>query len=197
MSDFSYNLESLLAASQRFFVLTGCSGGGKSALAEALGNQGVQVFPEPGRQIVREQQFMDGDALPQTQPLQFAALCVSRAISQRIEAARDPRIAVFDRGLVDPIAHLDHLGLPIPVWLDNAAKRIPHNRVVFAVPPWREIFEQDRERQYSFEQAAEQYPVLLAAYRRYGHEVIELERLPVTKRAEFVRGLIHEKVLLH
>ena len=36
-------------------VVSGCSGGGKSTLLAELALRGYAVFPEPGRQIVKEQ----------------------------------------------------------------------------------------------------------------------------------------------
>jgi predicted ATPase len=47
-----------------FFVITGCSGGGKSTLLSELEQRGYRVFPEPGRQVVKAQQSVDGDGLP-------------------------------------------------------------------------------------------------------------------------------------
>jgi len=48
----------------RAVVITGCSGGGKSTLLAELGRRGHRVFPEAGRQIVREQDWIGGDARP-------------------------------------------------------------------------------------------------------------------------------------
>ena len=38
----------------RFVVITGCSGGGKSTLLDELGRRGHATIEEPGRRIVRE-----------------------------------------------------------------------------------------------------------------------------------------------
>jgi RNase adaptor protein for sRNA GlmZ degradation len=40
-------------AIDRFVVISGCSGGGKSALLEELGRQGYPTVEEPGRRISR------------------------------------------------------------------------------------------------------------------------------------------------
>ena len=52
------------AGSDRLVVLSGCSGGGKSALLAEMARRGRRVFPEAGRQVVREETFIGGGALP-------------------------------------------------------------------------------------------------------------------------------------
>jgi ABC-type lipoprotein export system ATPase subunit len=47
-----------------YVVISGCSGGGKSTLLSELVNRGYSVVLEPGRQIVKEQTAIGGDALP-------------------------------------------------------------------------------------------------------------------------------------
>ena len=68
------------AARRDFYVISGCSGGGKSTLLVELEKRGYRVFPEPGRQTVREQQSVGGDGLPWKNAVKFAELCVSRAM---------------------------------------------------------------------------------------------------------------------
>ena len=190
MCDSSYQLTALKDAADSFFILSGCSGGGKSTLVSALGGRGYLIFPEPGRQVVREQLFLGGDALPEENPLRFAELCVSRAISQRVEAARTGRLAVFDRGIIDVIGYLDYRGLPIPAWLHTAAIKVPHNRTVFFVPPWRALFTNDAERRHGFEAAEAEYGYVVAAYERYGHQPWILPKTGVEQRLDVLIGAI-------
>jgi hypothetical protein len=48
----------------KFVVLSGCSGAGKSSLLSELGRRGFPIYEEPGRQVVKEQLYIGGDALP-------------------------------------------------------------------------------------------------------------------------------------
>jgi predicted ATPase len=106
----------------------------------ALKRRGFTVFEETGRQIVKEQQFLEGNALPWTNPLQFVELSVSRSIHPMVVAARLNQRSFFDRGIVDVISFLEHLSLPIPLYLENAVKQLRYHRRVFVAPPWPEIF---------------------------------------------------------
>ncbi len=95
----------LLPMRQRFVMISGCSGGGKSTLLAALAQRGFAVAPEPGREIVREQ------LVPRRLRLAvcgtneaFAELVISRAMDQLRRAGGRDGVALFDRGLVDAFA---------------------------------------------------------------------------------------------
>jgi predicted ATPase len=53
----SFNLD-------RFVVISGCSGDGKSTLLAELSRRGYCVVEEPGRRIVKKELKGDGSALP-------------------------------------------------------------------------------------------------------------------------------------
>ena len=46
------------------FVITGASGGGKSAILQELAERGFRTQPEIGRALVKQQLEIDGHALP-------------------------------------------------------------------------------------------------------------------------------------
>src|ERR1051326_3722781 len=70
------------AASGRFVMITGCSGAGKSSLLAELARRGYRTFPEPGRQIFKEQTLIGGPALPARDGVLFGELCISRTINR-------------------------------------------------------------------------------------------------------------------
>lgn len=181
-----YRPELVAAVSDRLVILSGCSGGGKSTLLAELGRRGLAVYEEPGRQIVKEQLFIGGDALPWADLDGFIALTVSRAIYNLVSAARAGRRAVFDRGIIDQIAGFEQLGRPVPPALAAAAERFPCHRRVFLVPPWPEIFASDGERRHGFAAAEQAYEGLLQAYRRRGYDTVILPKAAVAERADFM-----------
>ncbi|MEI9984366.1 MAG: AAA family ATPase [Aliidongia sp.] len=137
-------------------ILSGCfrrreiiAAGGTSAGAV------FAIYEEPGRQVVKEQLFIGGTALPWADIDAFVELTVSRSIHNLVMAARADGPAFFDRSIVDQIAGLVHLGRPIPPHLALAAERFRCHRRVFMLPPWPEIFANDAERRHSFEAAAD------------------------------------------
>ena len=181
-----YRPSSVIDGPCRAVVITGCSGGGKSTLLAELSRRGHSVFPEAGRQIVREQDWIGGDALPWIAPERFCELLLSRALHQRISAASEPGLAFFDRSVVEPLAGLARMGLPVADHFVRAAEVCRYNETVFVAPPWPEIFRQDAERRHGLDAALEEYAPLLATYRRLGYRLVELPNIDVAARADFV-----------
>jgi len=57
---------------ERFIVISGCSGGGKSTLLSELKRRGHAVVDEPGRRIIAEEMGSGGQALPWVDLAAFA-----------------------------------------------------------------------------------------------------------------------------
>lgn len=168
-----------------FVVLSGCSGGGKTSLLEALDRRGYETVPEPGLRIVREESAIGGRALPWVDPAAFArrALAMARAdVAAALAAGSRP--VFFDRGLIDAAAALDHaLGLRAP---ENYGGQELFDRRVFLVPPWEENFRSSDERAHSFADACAEYERLIVVYRRLGFAPIILPHEGVEARADRV-----------
>jgi len=174
-------------------VLSGCSGAGKSSLLSELASRGYEVNLEPGRQIIKEQIRIGGDALPWKNDEKFSDLLISRAMLQFNLATLRGTYVVFDRSLVDTFAYLKHMEMTIPLYLRNAVEIYKYAKQVFLVPPWQEIFENDTERTHSFEDAEAQYGSLVRTYKRLRCEVIELPKVSVSERADFFQEHIMKK----
>ena len=169
----------------RFVIISGCSGGGKSTLIGELARRGHATMPEPGRRIVRQELEGDGAALPWVDALAFTrrAIAMARADLAAAEAQR-ARWVFFDRSLVDAAAALEHLiGTPAAETLNP---RPAYHRRVFLTPPWPEIYRTDDERRHGLEAAVPEYECLLQIYPRLGFEVVLAPKMGVEARADFV-----------
>jgi predicted ATPase len=181
-----YDPQLVAKKANQFIVLSGCSGGGKSALLAELRRRGFVTYAEPGRQVVKEQLAIGGDALPWGNADLFRELTISRSIEQLVEAAQSDRIAFFDRGIIDQISGYNARGMEIPAHLRAAAKRFRYRETVFLVPPWPEIFVNDNERRHSFADALAMYTALVTTYEEFGYRPITVPKVSVPARAEFV-----------
>lgn len=186
MSEDGYLPSNVTARRCRAVVISGCSGGGKSTLLAELGRRGHRVYPEAGRQIVREQNWIGGPTLPWTAPRAFCELLLSRAMHQLISAAGEPGLAFFDRSVVEPLSGLARMGLPVPDHFARAGELCRYDQTVFVAPPWPEIHHIDAERRHGFDEALAEYEPLLATYRGLGYRLVELPKVSVTDRADFV-----------
>lgn len=138
---------------ERFFVLTGGPGSGKSTLINALRRAGHAATVEAGRGVIRDQMAIGGKALPWGDPMLFAEAMLSWEMrSYRMAEARTPPV-FFDRAVPDVIGYLRLMKLPVPEHMIRAAAVFRYNRRVFIAPPWLEIFRQDRERKQDFQEA--------------------------------------------
>ena len=168
----------------RFVVLSGCSGGGKSTLLAELAGRGYAVVEEPGRRIVREETARGGMALPWVDPEAFLRRALEIALDDRRQAVTSEGWVFFDRGLIDAVSGLEAMtGEPALAEYGEAHR---YHRTVFLTPPWPEIYETDAERKHGFQQAVVEYARLVRDYGRLGYQTVELPKCPVEERAEFV-----------
>lgn len=170
----------------RFVVITGGPGSGKSALLAALEACGHFCLPEAGRAIIQAQVAIGGQALPWADRSAFAELMLSCEIRSYETAKARNGLAFFDRGVPDVAGYLRLIGLPVPAHVRKAVELYRYNRQVFIAPPWREIFAQDQERKQDFDEAIRTYEALATTYTAAGYELIELPRVPVDERNRFI-----------
>lgn len=79
-----------MAGTEDFVVISGCSGGGKSTLLDALEDLGHHVVKEPGRRIVAEELAIGGSALPWDDPVAFARRAIRLSLQTANTQDRDP-----------------------------------------------------------------------------------------------------------
>lgn len=122
----------------RFVVISGCSGGGKSTLLAELGRRGHTVIEEPGRRIVIEEMNNGGLALPWVDMAAFARRAIATALTDRSSAPASGGWIFFDRSLIDAAIALQHLTRE-PV-LEEFGQTHRYHRRVFLTPPWPELY---------------------------------------------------------
>lgn len=172
----------------RFVIISGCSGGGKSTLLAELARRGHAVVEEPGRRIVQEEVARNGTALPWLDLAAFLRRAIAMALADREVAASQSGWVFFDRGLIDAAVGLEHATGELVLQALGQGHR--YHRHVFLTPPWPEIYVTDPERRHGFDAAVAEYERLLAAYPALGYEVTILPKVSVAERADFVLRLL-------
>lgn len=170
-------------SADRFVMISGCSGGGKSTLIEELARRGHRVVHEPGRRIIADVRAGKSGALPWDDPAGFARHALAMSIADH-DAARG--LTFFDRGVVDAAVALRATAG------DSAAAEVARYRYdrLFLVPPWPEIYENDHDRRHSLETALSDHDRVAAAWRSAGYDAIILPRDTVAARADFVLAML-------
>jgi predicted ATPase len=174
------------SSSDRFFVLTGGPGAGKTTLIEALGRAGFATTKEAGRTIIRDQLAIGGPATHQNDPALFAELMLAFDIQSYRQALEQTGPVFFDRGVTELAGYHRMMGLPTPAHFRTAAERFRYNARVFVAPPWPEIFANDSERKQSLDEAVRTHAAAVQIYAEFGYEIVPLPKTSVEERVRFM-----------
>lgn len=165
------------------FLITGCSGGGKSTLCDRLAARGLAVVHEPGLRIIQAGGPKPWEDLPA-----FAKAATAMAKSDLANARARTEPLIFDRGLFDALSGLAaRTKKPIT---EVMPKPFPYSQPVFFARHWPEIFENTDERQLPFEAALDEATRLRRDLDMLGIHVVELPRASVEDRVEIVMRTI-------
>mgnify|MGYP003642022859 FL=1 len=171
-------------AGPRVWVLSGCSGGGKSTLLRALADKGFAGIAEPGRRLVAD----PDEPAPWSDPEGFSRRAIDMALADLQGMQALPGPVFLDRGLGDALAAYERAtGREHPAAAGLAGR---FAAPVFMAPPWPEIYTQDAQRRHGLDAAVAEYEFLSAFYPRHGYRVVLLPRVSVPDRVAFVLARI-------
>ncbi len=173
-------------------LISGCSGGGKSTLIDALAHRGHSVVREPGLRVVGEERARQGSALPWIDMPAFLSRTIqmSRADLARMAGSAHP--VFHDRGLLDAAVALRHLcNVPLS---DTLGPVFPYDHRIILVPPWPAIYVKTDDRRHSFKDAEAEFFRIRRAARELGCQIIDLPRVDVATRLEHVERAFDLKI---
>lgn len=175
--------------SDTFFVITGGPGAGKTTLLNALARKHYRCVPEAAREIIQEQLQSGGTALPWKDTALYTRLMLERSVSSYIETfnshlGNEP--VFFDRGIPDTLCYAQLINLGISEAMDLNARQFTYNSKVFLLPPWQEIYQTDTERKQTWEEAVRTYEKMVATYRLYNYQIIEIPKADIETRLAFL-----------
>jgi len=183
-----------LSMKNKLIIITGCSGGGKSTLIDTLNQMGYTSMPEAGRIIVKDQMENNGNNLPWINEMGFCNLLIEKSIAfykkaLLIESAKD-NVVFFDRSFLDAVSYYQTHSKKDVDFYDELIDQFKFSNPVFMTPPWKEIFSEDSERKHSYETAVFEYDRLKQFYPSQGYTVIDIPKISIEKRLEFILSLI-------
>ena len=81
---------------------------------------------------------------------------------------------------------IKEIGLPDKENIEQAVAKYRYSKQVFILPPWEDIYCTDKERKQLFNEAIDTYYVMKEVYEKAGYTLIEIPKVPVTERRDFV-----------
>lgn len=172
-----------------YFVITGGPGVGKTAVLSELGKRGYTVVPEDARRIIQEQAAINGEGLPWMNKELYARLMLEegRRAFQQVQKSKGIKKAVFfDRSLIDAVGYMIMEDMTVTKKINDWVASCPYNTQVFILPPWREIYQTDRERKQTWAEAVRTYEAMKDVYTGYGYDLTDVPKGTVKNRADFI-----------
>ena len=176
----------------RRFVVSGCSGGGKSSLINELKGRGKRVIPEAGRIIAQEQMASGGHALPWDDREAFALQLASMASQQYHSVIGFDGDTFFDRSFIEVEVFCDLHDLPLPQAYQSFADTCRYDDPIFLAAPWQAIFSRDAERQHGFEEAVLEYNALQQKFLEKRYQVLVIPQDATVKRADWILNMMND-----
>lgn len=167
-------------------VITGGPGTGKSSIIQKLESYGYICLQEISREITLKAREEGIEQLFLEKPLLFSEKLLKARVNQYLEVQQQENQFVFyDRGVHDVVAYLDYFQTEYPEEFRDTCTN--HNYdLVFILPPWEEIYVQDNERYEDFLEAKKIHNYLERAYKNYLYAPVEVPRLSVEARVEYI-----------
>jgi predicted ATPase len=178
----------------KLVVISGCFSGGKSTLLSELRSRGYATVSEVPREIVKEQLAVGGDITPWQKPIEFCELLIERSIAA-YKLAQEMTgvmggVVFLDRSFLEGVSYYQTLKIKGAHRYDHFVDELRYYPTIFIAPPWKEIFFQDEERQNTFENAVTEYERDLKFYSQCGYRAVELPKISVKERAEFILSIL-------
>lgn len=171
-------------------VITGGPGTGKSSIINNLEEKGETCLHEISRQVTLEAKKEGIDQLFLEKPLLFSQKLLEGRLEQFLKADTMNADYIFlDRGLPDVLAYLDYFTTIYPELFHTTCNEYRYDKV-FILPPWKEIYTSDNVRYESYEEALKISSYLYSTYKKYGYDPIEVPKLAIEDRTEFILNKI-------
>lgn len=170
---------------KQIILLIGGPSSGKTTLINHLEAEGYICYPEISREVTLKAREKGIDHLFLEDPLLFSELLLEGRINQFEQANKEAQTVFIDRGIPDIIAYMDFIGDSYSEKFSEACVKYKYDKV-FLLPPWEEIYTSDTVRYESFEEAMQIHDFLVNTYSRYGYDLIEVPKVSVENRYQFI-----------
>jgi predicted ATPase len=170
-------------------ILTGAPGAGKKTLLRALAAQGYATIDESARAVIAERRA--AGLPPRPAPAEFAREVLRRDLAKVQASEALTGWVFFDRCAVESLGAVHEHEPMSAAELAQALGRCRFHDSVLLLPPWREIYVEDAERDHRFDHALAVDERIRRWYTACGYALHEVPRVPVEERVAHVLRFLH------
>ena len=164
-------------------IITGGPGGGKSSIIAQLEKRGYSIVHEKAREVIQEQIKLDSNKVPWDDILGFSRLVVDKIAS----FPYTEKLYFLDRSSLDVEGYLRYGAVEYDKKeFESIHNSMSYNNKVFFTPFWKEIYTTDEERKETDEEAFQISAFIKSVYIEYGFELIDIPKLTIEKRTDFI-----------
>ena len=99
-------------------------------------------------------------------------------------------MCIRDRSIIDIIAYVEFYNKPVFPELLNFPFTKYYHKTVFFAPSWQEIYQTDEQRPQQYVELQGLGEKIEELYKRFGFHCVNLPKLPVAERVQFITAQI-------
>jgi predicted ATPase len=146
--------------------------------------QGLTIVGDSARAIIQDRRRRG--LSPRPNAYEFAHEVLRMDIENFVHHAATSGHVFFDRSILDALCMLDHVTPLSEAGLSTWLSKYQYCSTVFVLPPWREIYTNDAERDHTFEHAESVNGITRDWYRRCRYQLVEVPKVSIAERCAFV-----------
>ncbi len=163
----------------RKFVIAGGPSTGKTSVINELEKQGIRVFHEVAREVLKEKKF--------SKEAQYEIF--KKQLEQSKQADKLGGTIFLDRGIPDSLAYFKYHNFEIPdEILEQSKPKKTKYEIVFFLEPVG--YKCDEVRKESKEEAEKIHKRIYDVYNELGYNIIKVPFMSVEKRVEFIKSFL-------
>jgi predicted ATPase len=165
-------------------IITGGPGSGKTTLVRELQARGYAIAGDSARTIIQDRR--QRGLSPRPSAYEFTNEVLRMDIENFVLHAATPGHVFFDRSVLDALCSLDRVTPLSESELSMWLSKYQYCSKVFVLPPWREIYTNDAERDHTFEHAESINSITEDWYQRCRYQLVEVPRISVAERCAYI-----------